>query len=259
MRIQDPFLATALEAAEKAASYISEETKKALQIDFKGATDMVTNVDLGSEKIIMETIQSYFPDHQILMEEAGERVTDSDYIWLIDPIDGTTNFVHGYPFYAVSIAVAEGDRPLAAVVNHIHFGDVYSATAGSGAFCNGRPICVSNTDTLNRSLLATGFPYQHDQIWSRNIEHFKTFTDITQGVRRAGAAALDFCHVGRGWLDGFWEYQLNPWDMAAGVLIVEEAGGRVSKMDGGLFSVFDSEVVISNGRIHDAMLEKLNS
>ena len=255
--VQENLLIIALEAADKAASFISEQAKMTLKVDFKGATDLVTNADVSSEQIIMETIRARFPDHQILTEEAGGIATGSDYLWVIDPIDGTTNFVHGYPFYAVSIAVCEEEKPIVGVINHVHFGDVYSATAGGGAFCNGEPIAVSTTDSLKRCLLATGFPYEHDEIWSRNMNLFKNFTDLTQGVRRAGAASLDLCHVARGWLDGFWEYELNPWDMAAGAFIVQEAGGSVTKTDGSDFALFDREVLASNGHIHNAMLDQL--
>jgi len=254
---KDKFLEVALEAADKAASFISEQANKTLKIDYKGTTDLVTNADVASEKIIIETIRAEFPDHQILTEEAGGTPTGLGFLWVIDPIDGTTNFVHGYPFYAVSVAVCEEEKPIAGVINHVHFGDVYSATAGGGAFCNGDPITVSTTDSLKRGLLATGFAYEHDKIWSRNMDLFRNFTDLTQGVRRAGAASLDFCHVARGWLDGFWEYELNPWDMAAGALIVQEAGGSVTKTDGSDFALFNREVLASNGHIHSAMQDQL--
>ena len=253
-----PFLDVAQDAAEKAAAFIRQEAHKTLDIGYKGATDLVTHVDLGSEKIIKETVQSKFPEHQFLAEEGGIEQSDSEYLWVIDPLDGTTNFVHGYPLYAVSIALYQENRPLAGVVNHISSGEIYTATSGGGAFCNGKALQVSKTKELSKSLLATGFPYTHDQIWSRNMEHFKLLTDRTQGVRRAGAAALDFCHVARGWLDGFWEYQLGAWDMAAGVLIVEEAGGRVSKMNDESFVLMEREVVASNGLIHQDLLGHLN-
>lgn len=250
-------LEVACEAADKAASVVSGEVQKVLEVDFKGATDLVTQADVAAEEIIIETISSYFPEHQFLTEEAGKKSTDSDFLWIIDPIDGTTNFVHGYPFYAVSIAVCEKEETLAGVVNHVPFGDVYTATRGGGAQCNGKRISVSNTRTLNHALLATGFAYEHDEIWARNMDYFRTFTDITQGVRRAGAASLDFCHVARGWLDGFWEFGLNPWDMAAGALIVREAGGRISRPDSSTFSIYGRDILASNGEIHQEMVEVL--
>ena len=254
----DHLLAVALEAADKAASLILKESEKSLEVDFKGVTDLVTQVDVAAEEIIIETVRTHFPEHQFLAEEGGIEQSDSEYLWVIDPLDGTTNFVHGYPLFAVSIALYQENRPLTGVVNHISSGEIYTATAGGGAFCNGKALQVSKTKELTKSLLATGFPYTHDQIWSHNMEHFKLLTDRTQGVRRAGAAALDFCHVARGWLDGFWEYQLGAWDMAAGVLIVEEAGGRVSKMNDESFVLMEREVVASNGLIHQELLEHLN-
>jgi|LULF01.1.fsa_nt_gb myo-inositol-1(or 4)-monophosphatase len=253
----DQLFTLALEAADKAASLISDEAEKVLKVDFKGAANLVTQVDVAAENIIIETVGSHFPDHQFLAEEAGESETKSDYLWIIDPIDGTTNFVHGYPFYAVSIAVYEGGEALAGVVNHVQFGDVYSAIKGRGAFCNGKPISVSNTRTLKHSLLATGFAYEHDEVWARNMDLFREFTAMTQGVRRAGAASLDFCHVARGWLDGFWEFGLSPWDMAAGALIVSEAGGVVSLSNGDPFDLFSGDAVASNGHLHEQIVQLL--
>ena len=250
-------LAVALEAAEQAASLISDESEKVLEVNFKGATNLVTQVDVAAEEIIIETIRSHFPDHQFLAEEAGEMVTKSDYLWIIDPIDGTTNFIHGYPFYAVSVAICQNGEIVAGLVNHVPLGDVYSATKGGGALCNGNQISVSNTRALKQSLLATGFAYEHDDVWARNINHFRKFTDITQGVRRAGAASLDFCHVARGWLDGFWEFGLSPWDTAAGALIGTEAGGNTSLTNGDSFDLFSGEVVASNGRLHKEMVKIL--
>ena len=258
MEISKTFLETALKAAKKAKTFIQQESEKTLEIGYKGATDLVTHVDLGSEKIIKDILKSQFPKHQFLAEEGGIETSDSEYLWVIDPLDGTTNFVHGYPLYAVSIALYHHNLPIVGVIHHVSTDEVYSATAGGGAFCNGKPLRVSETRELHQSLLATGFPYTHDQIWSKNMEHFKLLTDLTQGVRRGGAAALDFCHVARGWLDGFWEYQLGAWDMAAGVLIVQEAGGKVSQMNHQPFVLMEREVVVSNGLIHQELLDHLN-
>lgn len=258
METSKTFLETALKAAEKAKSFIRQESEKTLDIGYKGATDLVTHVDLGSEKIIKEILKSQFPEHQFLAEEGGIETSDSEYLWVIDPLDGTTNFVHGYPLYAVSIALYHNKLPIVGVIHHVSTDEVYSAIAGGGSFCKGKPLRVSETRELHQSLLATGFPYTHDQIWSKNMEHFKLLTDLTQGVRRGGAAALDFCHVARGWLDGFWEYQLGAWDMAAGVLIVQEAGGKVSQMNHQPFVLMEREVVVSNGLIHQELLDNLN-
>ena len=207
----------------------------------------------------MKTISSSFPDHRIITEESGEKVSESEHIWIIDPIDGTTNLVHGYPFYAVSIAVYSGNKALAAVVDHIYLNDIYSATDGGGAHCNGKSIFVSNTNNLTNSLLATGFPYEHDHIWAHNIDLFKTLTDLTQGVRRAGSASLDLCHVARGWLDGYWEFDLKPWDMAAGILIAEEAGCKITSLGGREHNIYDNSILITNNRIHRQMVEEASS
>ncbi|MBF88459.1 MAG: inositol monophosphatase [Candidatus Marinimicrobia bacterium] len=258
MKDYNYFLDIALNAAKEASLVISSEIEKELKVDYKGVTDLVTNVDLKAEEIIMEKIISNFPDHRIITEESGEKVSDSEHVWIIDPIDGTTNLVHGYPFYAVSIALYLGEKALVAVVYHIYLNDIYSAINGGGAFCNGKSIFVSKTNNLSNSLLATGFPYDHGNIWAHNINLFKIFTDLTQGVRRAGSASLDLCHVARGWLDGYWEYALNSWDIAAGALIVKEAGGKVTNCNGSKFSVFENEILSSNGYIHNKMIEHLN-
>ena len=253
------FLEVALDAAQKASLVISSELQNELRVDYKGETDLVTNADLKAEEIIMKTISSSFPDHRIITEESGEKVSESEHVWIIDPIDGTTNLVHGYPFYAVSIAVYSGNKALAAVVDHIYLNDIYSATDGGGAHCNGKSIFVSKTNNLTNSLLATGFPYEHDHIWAHNIDLFKTLTDLTQGVRRAGSAPLDLCHVARGWLDGYWEFALNSWDIAAGALIVKEAGGTVSNCNGSKFSVFGKEILSSNSYVHKEIIGHLNN
>lgn len=245
----------AFSSAEKASHFIQEESTKVRQINYKSITDPVTQADRGSEKIILAEITRHFPDHGILTEESQGKGGQSSYTWIIDPLDGTTNFVHGYPFYAVSIAVYQNNLPLIGVIADVYHQQLYSAISGRGAFLNGEPIRVSKTQKLRSSLLATGFPYIHDELWASNFNYLKTFTDVTQGVRRAGAAAIDLAHVARGWLDGFWEVGLKPWDTAAGILIVEEANGKISRMDGSKFSIFDQEIVASNGSIHSSMLK----
>ncbi|MDP6965817.1 MAG: inositol monophosphatase family protein [Candidatus Marinimicrobia bacterium] len=247
-------LNVALEAAEKAASFISAESLKVCQVDYKGKTNLVTQADRGSEEIILDTIRSNYPNHNIITEESAGQTTDSSFVWIVDPLDGTTNFVHSYPFYAVSIAVYKDYVPQVGVILDVYHQHTYSATAGGGAHCNGKPIRVTDKHELLYSLLATGFKYEHDEVWEKNFDYYKTFTDITQGVRRAGAAALDLAHVACGWLDGLWEYGLNPWDAAAGVLIVEEAGGKVTKTDGSQFSIYTPDILATNGRIHGEML-----
>ncbi|KAF9624728.1 hypothetical protein IFM89_013266 [Coptis chinensis] len=220
--------------------------------------------DKMSEAAILEVVGKNFSDHLILGEEGGIiGDSSSDYLWCIDPLDGTTNFAHGYPSFAVSVGVLFRGKPAAASVVEFVGGPMcwntrtFSALAGGGAFCNGQKIHVSQTDQVERSLLVTGFGYEHDDAWATNIELFKEFTDISRGVRRLGAAAVDMCHVALGIVEAYWEYRLKPWDMAAGVLIVEEAGGAVSCMDGEKFSVFDRSVLVSNGVLHAKLLEKI--
>ncbi|XP_038894425.1 phosphatase IMPL1, chloroplastic isoform X2 [Benincasa hispida] len=222
--------------------------------------------DKMSEAAILEVVRKNFKDHLILGEEGGViGDSSSDYLWCIDPLDGTTNFAHGYPSFAVSVGVLFRGSPAAAAVVEFVGGPmcwntrVFTATAGGGAFCNGQKINVSQTSQVERSLLVTGFGYEHDDPWATNMDLFKEFTDVSRGVRRLGAAAVDMSHVALGIVEAYWEYRLKPWDMAAGVLIVEEAGGAVTRMDGGKFSVFDRSVLVSNGVVHDKLLEKIGS
>ncbi|KAH7569556.1 hypothetical protein JRO89_XS06G0185300 [Xanthoceras sorbifolium] len=244
-------------AATTGAEVVMNAVNKPRNITYKGITDLVTDTDKSSEAAILEVVNKNFGDHLILGEEGGIiGDTSSDYLWCIDPLDGTTNFAHGYPSFAVSVGVLFKGNPAAAAVVEFVGGPmcwntrIFSATAGGGAFCNGQQIHASQTDQVERSLLVTGFGYEHDDAWLTNIELFKEFTDVSRGVRRLGAAAVDMCHVALGIVEGYWEYRLKPWDMAAGVLMVEEAGGTVTRMDGGKFCVFDRSVLVSNGVLH---------
>ncbi|CAJ2645165.1 unnamed protein product [Trifolium pratense] len=251
-------------AAQTGAQVVMDAVNKPRNITYKGLTDLVTETDKMSEAAILEVVKKNFEDHLILGEEGGViGEVASDYLWCIDPLDGTTNFAHGYPSFAVSVGVLYRGKPTAATVVEFVGGPmcwntrIFTATAGGGAFCNGQRIQVSATDQVERSLLVTGFGYEHDEAWATNIELFKEFTDVSRGVRRLGAAAVDMCHVALGIVEAYWEYRLKPWDMAAGVLIVEEAGGTVSLMDGGKFSVFDRSVLVSNGVLHEKLLERI--
>ncbi|GAU45230.1 hypothetical protein TSUD_138020 [Trifolium subterraneum] len=245
-------------------SVVMDAVNKPRNITYKGLTDLVTETDKMSEAAILEVVKKNFEDHLILGEEGGViGEVASDYLWCIDPLDGTTNFAHGYPSFAVSVGVLYQGKPTAATVVEFVGGPmcwntrIFTATAGGGAFCNGQRIHVSATNEVERSLLVTGFGYEHDEAWATNIELFKEFTDVSRGVRRLGAAAVDMCHVALGIVEAYWEYRLKPWDMAAGVLMVEEAGGTVSLMDGGKFSVFDRSVLVSNGVLHAKLLERI--
>ncbi|PRQ30008.1 putative inositol-phosphate phosphatase [Rosa chinensis] len=251
-------------AAKTGAEVVMDAVNQPRKITYKGLTDLVTDTDKKSEAAILEVVKKNFGDHLILGEEGGIiGDTSSDYLWCIDPLDGTTNFAHGYPSFAVSVGVLFRGKPAAAAVVEFVGGPmcwntrIFSAGAGGGAFCNGQKIHVSQTDKVERSLLVTGFGYEHDDPWATNMELFKEFTDVSRGVRRLGAAAVDMCHVALGIVEAYWEYRLKPWDMAAGVLIVEEAGGVVTCMDGGIFCVFDRSVLVSNGVLHAKLLERI--
>ena len=252
-------LDTARSLAEKAGDHIRQSASQLRQVDYKGRADMVTDVDRRAEEIILDGIRRAYPNHAVLAEESGENEAQSDYRWVVDPLDGTTNFVHGYPFYCVSVAVQYRQETVAAVVLNPVQGELFSALKGGGAHLNGNSIAVSPTSELSRALLATGFPYQIGYHWQHSMTLFEAFYRNCHGVRRDGAAALDLCYVAAGRFDGFWEYELNPWDVAAGLLIVQEAGGKNTDFVDSPSGIFDRQVLASNGRIHEAMLEVMRS
>ena len=247
-------LSCAVDAANASGKHILDALDRPRMVAHKGRTDLVTETDTLSERTIIEHITDAFPSHSILAEESGERESDSDFLWVIDPLDGTTNFVHGYPSFGVSIACLYENNPVVGVVLELPANYLYTAAKGIGAYCNDKPIHVSDTVDLSQSLLVTGFGYEHEDKWHANMDLFKAFTDCTQGVRRLGAASIDLCHVASGLVDGFWEFDLHPWDTAAGILILKEAGGMVTKMDGNDFTIHNQQILASNGSIHEAML-----
>lgn len=248
-------LSCAVDAAQAAGNHILDALDQPRMVAHKGRTDLVTETDKLSERTIIQHISNAFPSHSILAEESGSREQKSEFLWVIDPLDGTTNFVHGYPSFGVSIACLYREEPVVGVVLELPANHCYTAIKGQGALRDGHPIHVSDTTDLSQSLLVTGFGYEHDEKWHANMDLFKALTDITQGVRRLGAASIDLCHVAAGLVDGFWEFDLHPWDTAAGILIVKEAGGVVTKMDGQGFSIHDQQILASNGLIHDAMMQ----
>ncbi|KAK9908842.1 hypothetical protein WJX75_003615 [Coccomyxa subellipsoidea] len=259
----EQLLEVAEHAAKAGAAVVSERVDKPRNIEFKGATDLVTDTDKASEDAVLSVLRAAFPDHALLGEEGGiSGDTGSEFLWCIDPLDGTTNFAHGYPSFAVSVAVLQKGDPVAGAVVEFAGGPgswvtkTYTAAKGKGAFLNGKPISVSSCKDVNLSLLVTGFGYEHDEAWATNLELFKEFTDESRGVRRLGAAAVDLCHVALGVVDGYWEFRLKPWDMAAGVLIAREAGAKITTMDGQPFTVFSRSVLAANDGIHPAILEK---
>lgn len=254
----------ALEAAETGAKIVQEALEKPRNIHFKGVTDLVTDTDRASQEAILEVLRQQVPEHGFLGEEGGvSGNAHSEYLWCIDPIDGTTNFAAGYPSFGVSVAVLHKAEPVAAAVVEFAGGPLawvtrtYTASKGAGAQCNGKDLQVTATTDVTQSLLVTGFGYEHDEAWSANMELFKELTDVSRGVRRLGAAAIDLCHVALGVSDGFWEYRLKPWDCAAGVLMVQEAGGTVTTMTGGSYTVFHRTTLASTPGLHQRLLETL--
>ena len=253
----DNLLNVAVEAALAASNIVMEASGRSKIASHKGITDLVTETDLHSEKIIKDIIRSFYKDHAILAEESGKDSFNSDYLWIIDPLDGTTNFVHGYPSYAVSIGLFYKKAPLIGVVLEMPNMKLYTAIKDQGAWCEGEKIESSNTKDIKRSLLVTGFGYEHGENWEKNMRLFKCLTDDTQGVRRLGAAAIDICHVAKGYVDGFWEYDLKPWDTAAGILIAKEAGCVITDLSGDRFDINDNNILITNRHIHQDMVNSI--
>lgn len=262
LRTQDPqtevLLAVAVDAARHAGGVLQKCARTGFRVEHKNVINLVTDADRSAEQCIIDVVQKAFPSHRILAEERGlTRQSPSPYQWVIDPLDGTTNFAHGYPAYCVSIGVEHEGRSLVGVVFDPTRDDLFTAQRGKGAFLNNAPITVSTTDHLDRALLVTGFAYDIRDTPNNNLDHFVRFALKAQGLRRTGTAALDLCYVASGRFDGFWEVTLNPWDMAAGIVILEEAGGKVTNFAGGTHSIYGKELVASNGHIHQAMLEVL--
>ena len=255
----DDLLNVAVEAGLAASNIIMEALGEPRIADYKGKTDLVTVTDYQSENTIKSIISSYFADHNFLAEESGKDSTGSKYLWIIDPLDGTTNFVHGYPSFAVSIGLFYKNEPLVAVVVEMPHTKLYSSVKNEGAWCEGRPISCSEIFSVEKSLLITGFGYEHGDLWEQNMRLFKHFTNTTQGVRRLGAAAVDICHVASGHADGFWEYDLKPWDTAAGILIAKEAGCVISNMAGNPCSIYDNNILITNPYIHEKLMNEIKS
>jgi myo-inositol-1(or 4)-monophosphatase len=253
----EEYLDAAKEAALEAGKLLQNSRSESQEITYKGAVDLVTNFDNQSQKVIVDSLTSFFPDHDFLAEEGLEKKRGSEFRWIIDPIDGTTNFAHGLPLYCISIALEFKDEIIVGVIYDPMRQELYSAGKGNGAFMNEKDISVSSVDKLDRGLLSTGFPYDIRESEVNNINHFINFLKRAQAVRRLGSAALDLCYVACGKFDGFWELKLSPWDVAAACLIVEEAGGRVSDFSGGKFSAFGLECLASNGKIHEEMISVL--
>jgi len=251
---------TLMDATRAGAAEIVRFFNKEFTISNKeGVNNLVTEADHAAEKAILDVIRKNFPEHHILSEETGEIVQDSQYKWLIDPIDGTVNFAHGIPLNCVSIGIEkDGDMLLAAVFNP-HMNEFYFAEKGKGATLNDKPIKVSEESRTIKSCLVTGFPYTYINIPNGPLEIFDRFIRKGVPVRRLGSAAIDLCWVAAGRFDGFYEHKLEPWDSAAGYLIVEEAGGKVTDFEGNKFSPYQHRVLATNGKIHEEMLGVINN
>ena len=251
------FVPAMMEIARQAGGLLMGFFRRRVQVEYKGEADLVTEADRASEALIRERIRAQWPKHDILGEEQGLTDTGSDYRWYVDPLDGTTNFAHGFPVFCVSMALEHRGRRIAGVVYDPTRAEMFAAGQGSGAYLNGERIHVSKVAKLAECLVATGFP-SHKRHKNPNIHFYHQITLRTHGVRRAGSAALDLCCVACGRFDGFWEFNLNPWDTAAGVLIIEEAGGRVTDFRGGPFQIDSRETLASNGLVHEALLHEFD-
>jgi myo-inositol-1(or 4)-monophosphatase len=249
------YLTAAIEIAQEAGKILVEELSRPLDIAYKGdEVDLVTQADKRSERVIVERLTKYFPDHAIAAEEGTGHVSasGSEFLWHVDPLDGTTNFAHGYPCFCVSIALAQRERVLAAVIFNPFYNELFTAARGEGATFNGRKMHVSKVLTVSTSLLCTGFPVRNRKA-SPNLQYYGEFTQRSHGVRRDGSAALDLASVAAGRFDGFWEFGLKPWDTAAGVLLIEEAGGKVSDFAGNPYQLGGPVILATNGLVHEEM------
>jgi myo-inositol-1(or 4)-monophosphatase len=249
------FLEVAVEAAREAGAVLRTEFDRPKQISYKGEVDLVTESDKRSESIIVSKLRNHFPLHAIVAEEGSRgAATAAKYCWHVDPLDGTTNFAHSYPCFAISIGLAEDGDPVVGVVLNPLTNELFTAMRGDGAYLGHKPIHVSTVEKLATSLVSTGFP-THQRANNRNIYYYWEFTMRSHGVRRDGSAALDLCSVACGRFDGFWEFGLNSWDTAAGIVIVREAGGMVSDLEGRPYHPGDRSLLVTNGRIHSEMQE----
>lgn len=256
---KDSFIPAMSAIAREAGALLMKHFHEGLKIEYKGEADLVTAADRASEALIRERVSKLFPSHDVLGEEQGLKDRGSEYRWYVDPLDGTTNFAHGFPVFAVSMGLehrsADSQARIAAVVYDPTRDELFTGEQGRGAQLNNKPIHVSKIAQLKECLVATGFP-SHKRHKNPNIFFYHQITLKTHGVRRAGSAALDLCYVACGRFDAFWEFNLNPWDTAAGVLIIEEAGGRVSRFDGSPFELNSRETLASNGLVHGTLVDE---
>lgn len=252
----DPaFLATAVEAVVRAGDIHLSKFRSGIRVDKKGAIDLVTEVDLEVERMFRAMIAERFPDHDVLAEEMGGAPTGARCRWVFDPLDGTTNYTHGLPIFCASLALEiDGEAEVAAIYDATRQ-ELFTAERGVGAWLNGEPMKVSATADILDALLVTGFPYTVQQQPAHYLKVFGAYISRARAVRRLGSAAIDLCYVAAGRMDGFWEESLQPWDTMAGALIVQEAGGRVTALDGSPWVPANGHILASNGRLHEQMLE----
>ena len=247
------YLETAQQIARESGALINQFLQKRIGFEMKGEYDLVTEADRSSERLIVERLLEHYPTHAIVAEEGGGQGTASGYRWYVDPLDGTTNFAHGFPMFNVTLALEQNGELIAGVVYDPVHDEMFSAERGAGAYLNGNRIHVSKASTIAATLAATGFPSRkrHENV---NIHFYYQLAMLSHGVRRAGAAALDLAYVAAGRLDAFWEFGLNPWDMAAGVLLIREAGGVCTDMHGGPFEIRGRHLLADNGLVHEEIV-----
>ena len=248
------YLETAIDIARESGALLAAYFEKRVAFELKGDFDLVTEADRASERLVVERLRSHFPSHSIVAEEGGGHEGKSGYRWYVDPLDGTTNFAHGYPIYNVTMGLEQDGEMLVGVIFDPSRQEMFSAERGAGAYLNNRRIRVSASKRLADSLVSTGFPSRKRHL-NVNIHFYHQMAMATHGVRRGGSAAIDLAYVACGRLDAFWEFGLNPWDMAAGTLLVTEAGGRCSDMKGGVHTMRSPHLLTDNGAIHPETLE----
>jgi myo-inositol-1(or 4)-monophosphatase len=253
----DQILELAIELAFESGRIQKRRFRESHSISYKGEINIVTDVDMECQERILSILSRRCPEDDVISEEKDNLFAGDRNRWIIDPIDGTTNYAHGYPFFCTSVAYEVKGEVTCGVVYNPIFDELFFAARGEGSYLNGRILAVSETDEMKKSLLVTGFPYDLNSSNNNNIDHFISFLYEAQAVRRDGSAALNLCYVAAGRFDGFWELKLNPWDTAAGLLIAQEAGGKVTDFAGEPFDIYRGRVVASNGLIHDDMLRVL--
>jgi myo-inositol-1(or 4)-monophosphatase len=247
----------AIATAQEAGVLLRDYYRAGVTVKYKGEIDLITEADHASEALILRRIRSAYPDCAILSEESGASTNSSPYMWIADPLDGTTNFAHGLPIFSVTLALLINEVIELGVTYNPIYEELYTARRGQGAYLNGQRLQVSSASTLDKALLVTGFPYDRRTNPNNNLQQFADFSLRAQGVLRLGSAALDLGAIAAGKLDGYWEFKINPWDIAAGALLVTEAGGRVSAPGGSPLDLFARQIVASNGLIQDEMLRVL--